>query len=508
MAGTRWLVPFVLILVPVLSPAQQAPPEPANKAALTPAQLEAEMNGKAVSNLLAFARQADAAKVRTKAKAAYELVLEYDGEQKSARDALGFKKDKSGWVAASGKAAPSWQDAPQNAQQAQKVTAAWEQVRKQLGIWHRTLGIELQSRGEAESAARHLARALVFDPGDKEAHRALGHHEYKGFYGTAEQIAFLERLAAIEQKAKELGSLDCKPQVLDAAAMPDELKRTGLTFRGAKTAHVTIWATAAAEDVPGLTQWGERTVAMLDFLLGPKAAEADVGGHVSRVGWYALLHNAEERDAFLNNNKQAFDIDVSLIHDFAGWSIRAGGGRAHVSWGHPGVDADAIVAHVATYGFAERCNQGLSEGLVHTLTSLMVDSMHTFNGTVPATVASRQKREDPTPERWWERLREQMDQHTDCPIAQLPRERLDNYRPELRMKVWSFVTWLLARYPDKWTDLLLVLPDQKPQARFSLEQATEAIEKALGRKVADIEAEWREWAGGTSPIAKASGHAR
>lgn len=505
MSGPRWFVSFLFLAASL--PAQQAPP--AAKAPLTPLQLEAECNGKVIANVLAFARQADAARVRTRAKAAYELALEYDGEQKAAREALGFKKDKGGWANASAGKAPSWTDAPQNAQQQQRIAAAWEQLRKQLAAMHRTLALGLQGRGEAELSKRHFTRAVAFDPSDLESHRALGHHEYKGFLGTAEQIAFLQRMAAIEQKARELGTADCKPQLLEAAAMPEELRKTGLPLQGARTAHVTVWATSPAEEVATLAQWGEHSLQMLEFLLGPAAAEVDAAGRVGRVKWFALLHSSEERDAFLNNNKSSFGLDVSLIQDFAGWSIRSGDGRAHVSHGWASMDRDTVVALVATYGFAERCNQGLSEGLVHAMTCLLVGTMHTRNGTVPATVSSRQwRREAQTPELWLPRLREQMDQRTDCPIVQLPRERLDNYRPELRVKVWSFVTWLLARHPDQWPALLLSLADQRAETRISLEQATQAIEQALGRKAAEIEAEWRDWANGTSALSRAAGNGR
>lgn len=506
MSGSSWLASALAlctvctVLVGQQPAAEDAPP-PA-------AWLEAGLERQAVKSLLAFARLAEGNKVRSRARAAYELVLEYDADQRAARTALGFRREKGGWREAAAGKKPAWGDEA-NAAQRQRVTDAWEQVQKQLAGLHRTLGLELQSRGEAAAARRHLERAVSFDPGDVEAHRALGHRERRGFFGTAEQIAFLERLAAIEDKARELGSTDCEAEALPAAAMPEELRRTGLPFHGAKSAHVTVWATSPQQDTVELAQWGERAHRMLQFLLGERAAEHDVPGELAKMRWFALLHSDEEREAFLKHNQSVFDIDVSLIADYAGWTIRAQDGRAHVSYGQPLADRDVIVAHVTEHGFAHHCNEGLSEGLVHAMTWLMVGTVHTFYGTLPATYSGRGTRpEDPDPQRWRALLLEQIDRGTDWPLQQIPRERLHGYREQVRIKAWSFVLWLLARHPDQWPVLLHAFPDARQDAGLSPEDSTAILERVLGRTLPEIEAEWREWAAGTSPLAKASGHAR
>jgi hypothetical protein len=105
-------------------------------------------------------------------------------------------------------------------------------------------------------------------------------------------------------------------------------------------------------------------------------------------------------------------------------------------------------------------------------------------------------------------LHAEIDQRTDWPLQQIPRERLDNYRPRVRMKAWSFVVWLLARHPDRWATLLRALPSPEEVANPTPEQCTAVIEQVLGRKLPEIEDEWRLWAGGKSPLAKATGHAR
>lgn len=486
--------------------AATAPQDPAAASAVPAEALEAELANQAVQKLVGFARVAEANKVRSRAKTAWELAVEYDPECRPARTALGFRKEKGAWQPPAKGKEPSWLDAPSAAQRS-RVTTAWTVLQQELGALHRGLGLQLKQLGDDAAARRHLERAVAWDASDVESHRALGHREHDGFWGTAAQLAFLERMAAIEQKARELGETDCKADPLPASAMPVELQRTGLPFTGARTEHVTLWTTVPQDTALQTVQWGERTFLMLQFLLGDGAATHDVAGDLSRMKYFALMHSEQEKDSFLQNNRQVFDIDIGVIKDYIGWTIRAEGGRAHVSWGAAALDDDVIVAHVTEYGFAHRCNEGLAEGLVHAMTNLLVGSMHTFYGTAPDTIAGSSKPIDPNEEEWLPRLREQMDARQDWPIEQLPRERLERYRPQVRLKAWSFVKWLLARHPGEWAQLLRAFPNPEEKALMP-EESTRILEQVLGRPLPAIDAEWRDWADGRSPFAKAAGNAR
>ena len=84
---------------------------------------------------------------------------------------------------------------------------------------------------------------------------------------------------------------------------------------------------------------------------------------------------------------------------------------------------------------------------------------------------------------------------------QVPRERMDHFRDEVRVKSWSFVLWLLARHPDEWHGLLGELAKEN----LLPEQVQDGFGKRFGREIGDVEQEWREWARRDSRIGKAAG---
>jgi hypothetical protein len=67
------------------------------------------------------------------------------------------------------------------------------------------------------------------------------------------------------------------------------------------------------------------------------------------------------------------------------------------------------------------------------------------------------------------------------------------------------MTWMLAAYPDKWLEFFLAVPD--PQKKVpTLEEVNAAGEKVFGKKLAQIDEEWREWARGDSGVAYGTGY--
>lgn len=496
----------VLSLFTAALQCQTPPPAAQEPAPADFPKLEAELQKAAVQALLGFARAAESDRMRSRAKTAYELIVaQYDDDNRSARTALGFKKEKGEWLPAAAGKQPKWDDTGAASQRA-RVETAWKQTARKLAAMHRDIGLQLVASDELSRGYQHLEKAVAFDPDDAEAHTALGHKSYKGFFGTEAQVAFLERLAAIEDKAHELANLDSSPEVVPVSALPNELARTGLTFTGARSAHMTIWSTAPQEETLAVAQWGERAVVMLEFLLGNSAATYHVGTGIRSLRWIGLLHSNSERDLFIENNKEAFGkMDLSIVRTFAGWVTNVSGGRAHVSWGMHEQDFDKIVAYVTEYGFSRYANDGFGEGLVHAMTYYLLGTTYTWFGSVPSTVSQYTAPLEHNPDAWLDMLREQIDKHTDWPLQQIPRERLESFRPDVRIKTWSFMVWAVARYPQKWAHLLHAFDQQKG---MTPEQTTSIIEAELGATLPEIEAEWRDWLSGKSALAKASGHGR
>ena len=134
------------------------------------------------------------------------------------------------------------------------------------------------------------------------------------------------------------------------------------------------------------------------------------------------------------------------------------------------------------------------------MTWLLVGTTRTWYGQLPGTEAT-QENLGYEPEEWRQQLQAQIRKGEDWPLAQVPRERLDRFRPQVRTKVWSLMLWLMARHPDKFVSAMFAFPSD----HVGLPEECAAVwQQQLGIDVPTIEAEWREWVLGTSRLAKAT----
>lgn len=462
---------------------------------------EAALGQQAAAILLPFAHLCESNKLMTQAKSTYELIVDYDAENRPARRALGFQKAGGKWQPPT--KVPPW---PDKANQAQRdtVAAAWSAVQKQLAALHRDLGLELlphdQPHGEAQ-----LQRALAYDPGDAEAHRALGHIAKDGFFGTQEQVDFLEHMQALQAAVAALRTQTFAVEALAADQLPPELQKTGLEFKGTKSPHFTIWMRGSQQEADDCAQWAERARAFLIHILGKQRLEELNFERRLTYDFVAFVWSAEERDQFLAANPDTWTgqdaSNIRCFDDFF-WD-RANKGRGAVVWTVPERILDRLVGFVAFQGFLFGHNEGLGEGLLHATTWYLLGTTWTWYGSLPSTKSSGEELLKPDPDVWLVRLREQIAGLEDWPLQQVPREVLTQYRPKVRIKAWYVMVWLLARYPDQWLPFYLELSKHK----VLMPEQVEAIGvQCFGRSLGEIEQEWREWAKGTSAIAKASGH--
>jgi len=480
-----WKIASLPLLVACLAPAlraQNAPPSPAEQ--------EARLNQTAAQGLLAFARTAESNKMSGRAKAAYERVLaDYEPDNKAATTALAQKNK-------------TWTDGGTEAQR--RATAqAWTVLAKKLAPLHRELGRAFVEASDLERGTKHLERCLGFDPNDVDAHRELGHEEYRGFHGTAEQIAFCKRLEAIHARAKELTTSEFAPAPLADDSMPEELRRAGLPMKGGRSRQWKVWTTSASNEAAiAMAQWAERGQELLEFLLpsGPARRASLVASRP--VSWVAVVRSDDEWKKFFAANPQVLAKKKLTEPPAAGsFYFDSTGGRGVILHVNEPNDADDIVAHVAMWGFAQNHNEGLGQGLTHALTSLLLGTTQTWFGDAPATSTGSQKQMPRDEAAWTTRIRDEIKAGKDWPLAQVARERLSSFREAARVKSWSFVLWLVARFPDRWVRVFEALDSDKLPDLAGIEAI---FAKELGCTVEQLEAEWRDWAGGDSPIAKAT----
>lgn len=459
---------------------------------------EAELDKQVAQLLIAYARSAESLKLPSAARRVYEQILDhYDIDHPTARAGLGWKKVKDEWQQVT---PPDKLPADAaTAAQRKQVADAWLLARKRAGALHRELGLALLAAGERPRGSHQLERALAFVPDDQVAHRALGHEEFEGFFGTAEQIAFVQRYRAILAAAREIGTREIAVETPDASRLPAELARTGIAFAGARTKYVTYWVAGTAEEAAQCAIANERAAELLRFLLGDDPATRKYL-LVRPVVWVAVLRSAEQRTRLLEVSPTARGSEtVERAKLYGGQVFTAAAGKAE--WVYHHVDADCD--HAAGQ-YAKRAtpwfNPGLSEGFVHTMTWLTCGTTKASYMLLPTTVGQKEDR-SASPEQWLQVLRDDIDAGKDWPLVQVPRERLENFRAPVRYKAWSFVTWLLARHPDKWSRLLVEL-GHEPRLP---EDVTRIVAATLDQELGEAEAEWRDWVRRDSPIGRASG---
>jgi hypothetical protein len=165
---------------------------------------------------------------------------------------------------------------------------------------------------------------------------------------------------------------------------------------------------------------------------------------------------------------------------------------------------DALIAFVFHLGIGAGMNSALVEGLHHAATWYLMSTSITTFGALPEGTAGKEELRLPESTNWWLRkVRDDALAGNDWPLNQVPRERLSSFRNDVRIKSWSFMTWVLARYPDQWLEFFTKVPADKIPFPEEIDKIGEA---AFGKKLAEVEAEWREWARGDSGVAAATGY--
>ena len=499
----------LLLLVAVVSLALALPAQAPSAQGAPPdfKTREAELARGAAAALLSFASNARSQKVLSRAKQAYDQILaHYDADNAAARAALGFKKVKDKWELPAEEKRPKWDDKANNDQR-YRVVDEWAKTARKLGDLHRQLGLEMVKANELQRGTFHLERAVFYNPFDKEAHLALGHKEANGFWGADEEVAFVKRMKEVETKALELAKREYPVQALAQEQLPVELKNTGFTFAGIKSEHFTIWTRGTQENADNCGKWAERGLDFLVFLIGEREAKnRAVAQHALPYKWIAYLWTEREREQFLQANKPVWEgKSFEAAKRFVNIDWKVDGGLASVAVKlTPAQMHDNLITLVFHYGIGAGHNEALSEGLQHAACwYLLSTSIEQFGALPEGTVAGKELRL-PESTNWWLRyIRDQATAGTDVPINVVPRERLSSFRNDVRIKAWSFMTWVVSRYPDAWLNFFTKIPDKKV---IMIEDVEQVGADAFGKKLAEVEDEWREWARGGSGVSAATGY--
>ena len=486
------------------------------------AKAEQELIRKTVSTLNSFANTAKSAKVGQRAKQAYDLILAYDPENSTARRELDWRKERGEWLQLPPDKRKKWRDKA-NYEGRFKVTSEWYNTAIKLGQLHRDLGLKYKAAGNTEKANYHLEKAVYYNAMDREANIALGYKEGPGFFGTDAQLVYAARMKEIELKAVELArkkdyavtelpqeQMPIELQNLQAN-VPDFMKKPDINIFGAKSEHFTVWTRGIQENANDAVMWAERALDFGIYLLGEKEAKRlQFVERASRTfAWYGFLFTGREREELLkaNPNIWAGQPNVEAAMRFANteWRAKEGNASVHIG-GSPKSIHDTMIAYVWFLGLTQGRNDGVGQGLIHAITWYMKATSISRWGALPEGTQGDDALQLPHGTNWWMRtVRDQATSNQDWPFAQVPREKLSRFRNDCRLKSWSFMTWALAAYPDKWLELYLAMPDADKQVP-TLEDIEAIVVKVLGKSTETIDAEWREWARGDSGVAFGTGY--
>lgn len=493
-APSRALLAIVLPLVGALVPADSL-------VAQTPEldELRTGTHKKVLNKLTAFARRATSSKLPSMARVAWRHVVEhYDPDHKPARRALGFALSDGAWQRETAEKDLDKDEA--NYRKRQGIEKAWGQTCEQVAELHRELARALRDGGFAEKAQEEFRRVLAFAPDDEEGHLAIGHEAYEGFFGTAEDIAFAQRLRTLRETAREIAKKTYEIEPVPPEEMPAELAATGLTFYGARSERFVHWFVDSQEAAQRSVLWAERGYELLGEILGEDARFR----RPQAVAWFAVVRSEAQRKIVYEKSPSTMGrFNLSQAMMFAGTTFgTTDGRRAGLYDLHEREDADHAVAHVTKLQFLGGRNDGLGEGLVHAMTWLLCGTTLTRYADLPKTVSGDAKPLGSNPAEWRKRLDQDISKGEDWPLHQLPRERADNFRDGARIKGWSFLVFMLARFPDRWYDLL----DGMSAVELRIPEDVEAVfQEELGMSTQEVNDLWRAWAAPGSKLGVASG---
>ena len=464
------------------------------------AKEEAALNKSAALKLVTFARVAERNKVFSRAKEAYELVVEnYDPENLPALRAMEWTKSDGVWTPP--REQKRWPD-DSNDEKRFQVIGEWRRFAEAMARLHRELGKKMLQSVPAR-AVHHLQMALYYDPHDIEAHQALEHEEWEGFWGTPEEVAFVKRMRDIDMFAAGLmrKQFDIEP-VLE---LPPELQVMveedgDIEFFGAKSPSFTIFTRGTQENANDCVLWAERACDYFEFML-PTARKGKIDprkilrGHRKWIGF--IWTNAEQKQ-FIRLNPQ-----VGGTENFRNISWVQNGKLCEVVRSLTPVSMhDKLIATVFRVPGG---NDATLEGFMHAATWLMRATAITRFGAIDTGTTTGSKITLPDSATWWMReMRDQATGKTDFPCNGIPRVQLANFNSDARIKTWSFNVWMLARYPEKWIEFLAAMPPA--EKRPFPELIDEIYLKVFERSRVEIEDEWRGWAAGRTLAAEFTGY--
>ena len=486
-------------------------------------EAEVQVRKKAANLLIGYGDFALRNKVGPKAREAYEEVTRaYDKDHKTARRKLDQKLMDGKWMEAKkakkkaySRKKSKWADTA-NDNQRYKVTKRWHETRMKLAKLHREHGLSVWD-GNQDLAKQHLKLAVRYDPYDGASHVKLGHVKAEaGYYGTADQLEFIKNLQNIEKQALILAKK--KYDLKTATELPKCLAVLEKEFHGAISEHFTVWTRGTQKNADDVGMWAERALDFLLFTLGDDYSHKGIRDFLKKhIGWTGYIWTQREREALVKANVDqnpgsGFTRSISssqakqaeaMFHNVL-WYEKRQRYEVNVKLTPASMHDRMITVVWGRFLDGGPCNKPLTEGALHAATWYLMSTAIAKRGSLPTGTVGEAELRLPESVNWWMReMRDQAIARTDMPINEVPRIDMSDFPGRGRLKAWSFMTWLMARYPKKWYRFMTEVPSDKRPFPSEVDKVAEQV---FDRKLKDIEEEWREWASGRSITSAVTGY--
>lgn len=468
----------------------QAPPKS------PPVAAELPFLASAAKKLDAYAAQCAKSGYPQKARITWlEVVAEYDADDASAREQLGYVRQGTAWQRKPGFDFAD-QDNP-NPTAAKTLLQKWESLARELGEGHRALAQQLDADGQQQRAQYHYGRALRFVPDDAKAQAAAGVTNFEGISGTAAELQMLQRSRAMDRVLTR--QVETAYKVEPVEQKEPHLDKAGVAYTAVRSEHFVVFGDYPAATLQQAAEWSERSLA---FCKEAFAGEA-WSKRAAVTQQYAYFSTREAWAKVVEANRSLLpNPDFTLKHTS---SCNLGGGRTglHLS----GIDTEETVFDFAVRRVAHEYSlldaDALKEGIGHAVVGMFFGrnlialvAPPSAQGTVSAR--DEQKYNLPDVETWKQLATVLAFENGAVSAAQLPLVKAANFTNEIRVKAWSFCDYLLRRDPM----LLLQLDAAKSKAR-NQGDVIEDFHKRAGQSLPELEQAWRRYWTEPSPVKRA-----
>ncbi len=486
----RRLATALALALLLAAPAATVRPAPAlaSDAGVRFFEAELEKMSKGVADkLFDIAEQARKGNLFAFARREANRALQFDPDQKKARDMLGFVKKRKEWVLDEGKAKRLGIQNTKGGKEGQtsfnKKIERWNEklakVNEYIAARYAQLGNACRDQGHDDQAQKAYERAILIDPNQESARKGLGHRKVGKRWLTEKQIDAIKRSIGGEP-ITETGEYE---------------KGIGVALNGVESPHFRLFDDARKEAL------GESMKALetlyVYFL-------ADVGTDPTTD-----VFDGKKVDLVVVSKKGTWDVWVDKFSNSSDpeWTkgsttsrsyILMRGGVFRVATAEDVDTRDPLLHHAGHFlshaVWNARPHAWLDEGLTYyytvkvqntTRTSCLARPTHEYGiedagGTIEWTVS----------ERWREYLVQMVSSKADTPLRKLIKTPLATLELPDGVKAWAVVSWLMDHHRDEFISFLkLVKEDRELDQEAALQKIFKMGGREARRRVAGLRAQ-------------------